>query len=57
MGFEATRTGRMHLKFRHPDPRVQLAYSPGTPSDHRSLQNSLAMLRRKIRQADLPPRP
>lgn len=53
MGFEATRTGRCHLKFRHSDPRVQLAYSPGTPSDYRSLRNSLAMLKRRVREAGL----
>ncbi|HVZ99670.1 MAG TPA: hypothetical protein VG841_05095 [Caulobacterales bacterium] len=49
-GFTATRTRRGHWRFEHPlmDGPV---FTSGTPSDHRSLKNLRAQLRRRLPNA------
>jgi hypothetical protein len=41
------RTTRGHRMFVPPDPTKRIVYGPGTPSDHRSIKNTLASLRRQ----------
>lgn len=46
-GFIATRTRGGHLRFDHP-MMVGPVFAPSTPSDHRSVKNLAAILRRKM---------
>jgi hypothetical protein len=45
-GWEVRRTRRGHVLFVSPDRTVPLIYGSGTPSDHRSVLNLRARLRR-----------
>jgi len=49
-GFTATKT-RGHWRFEHPQ-MCGPVFTPDTPSDHRSVKNLLALLRRKMRAAN-----
>lgn len=44
-GWEVTKTSRLHVKFIPPGDRPPV-YAPGTPSDVRSMANTIAQLRR-----------
>jgi len=46
-GFIVGRTMKGHPKFTPPDPTKEIVVFSGTPSDHRSLKNGLARLRRQ----------
>lgn len=43
-GWTVTKTGGGHLRFR--SPTGALVFAPSTPSDHRSVKNTAAELRR-----------
>ncbi len=45
-GFRVERTKKGHPVFYPPDPKKNPVYGSGTPSDHRSIRNLLAELRR-----------
>lgn len=46
-GFAVDET-RRHLKFYHPNNPQNVVWVPSTPSDHRSVKNSIALLRAKL---------
>lgn len=46
-GFHVSKTRGGHWRFEHPDMDGPV-FAPGTPSDHRSIANFRAVLRRKI---------
>ena len=46
-GFLVTKTRGGHWRFEHPD-MIGPVFAPSTPSDHRSIANFRAILRRKI---------
>lgn len=45
-GWEVSRTRSDHLRFTSPDGHSTV-YAPSTPSDHRSIRNVVAKLRRE----------
>lgn len=50
-GFIATRTAKNHIRFRHP-AFSGCVIAASTPSDHRSVKNLQACLKRKLRAAN-----
>jgi predicted RNA binding protein YcfA (HicA-like mRNA interferase family) len=49
-GFIASKTHGGHWRFDHPDMNGPVL-APDTPSDHRSLRNLFATLRRKLKRS------
>lgn len=55
-GWETGRTKKGHLRYVPPDPELPIVIGAGTPSDHRSLRNFVAQLRRSGFVWPWPPR-
>ena len=51
-GFTVTKTRRGHYRVEHPDMDGPV-FMPCTPSDHRSMKNFQAQLRRKLRSSTM----